>query len=84
MKTFVGMDANEKDKIKLDKPNQLHSVTLVPQPTKWIEIGGNSVEESQEEPMDNDYDLSQNLEGDGNNMAVFAQESSLEEGADEG
>ena len=59
-------------------------MTLVPQPTKWIEIGGNSVDVSQEEPMDNDYDRSQNVEGDGDNMAVFAQESSLEEGADEG
>ena len=59
-------------------------MTLVPQPTKWIEIGGNSVDESQEEPIDNDYNRSQNAEGDGDNMAVFAQESSLEEGADEG
>ena len=86
MQTFVGGQEG-RDKIKLGQPNQLHSVTLMPQPTKWIEIGGNSVDESQE-PMDDDEygDQSQNQDGDGSgdNMAVFAQESSLEEGTGEG
>ena len=69
------------------KYNHMHSVTLMPQPTKWIEIGENSVDESHrpdqvdgEEP---EFDQS-NQNNDDDCVAVFAQESSIEEVDDEG